>query len=121
MDAIGAVMDVTTSLADCTREWATGGGGEGPLRPSFGNDLHESSYDTGRDALGELIDATETEWLSGGFGAATDAVDLTNLMTSGLGGYLREPGEAWASIVDIGSCLEDTGRAAGDAVLNVGR
>lgn len=117
-NAVQAGIDVVNSLADCTQSWATGGGAP-PFSPT--NDLAARSVGVGGGLAGEALDQLENERASGAFGALSSAYDLTNMFATGIEGYLAEPAESWASIVDIGSCVADTGRAAGTAVVTVGR
>ncbi len=118
-ETVQAGIDVTQSLSNCTSEWATGGGAP-PLSPSTYQGGQGVSVGAG---LGdELVGLSENSRLEDAFGSAASAYDMMNLFGSGFEAYLRDAGDSWASIVDIGGCVRDSGLAAGDAATRlVGR
>ncbi|MCW2849324.1 MAG: hypothetical protein JWR90_3298 [Marmoricola sp.] len=114
--AIQSGIDVVNSLSDCTQEWATGGGAP-PFSP--GSDYADQGVSGGGDLIGYQLDKYDTR-ASGAGGALLTGYSMTMMFATGIEAYLQEPAEAWSNIVDIGSCVADRGRAAGDAAVQLG-
>jgi hypothetical protein len=117
VNAVGSSMAVVTALQDCTMAWA-GNGGAPPLSPSSA--IAQTGVSVGTGVADKALEELDNERASGAFGALASAYDLTNVFATGIEGYLAEPADSWASIVDIGSCVADTGRDAGKAWVTVG-